>query len=289
MHLAVLASTDSWYYRDLCRAATGKHRLTPVSFAQLGAGLSEDGSCVVSHDFDFASCDAVLVRTMPPGSLEQVVFRMDALGQLEAQGKLVVNPPRSLEVAIDKYLALARLRSAGIAVPRTIVCQTWEQAMDAYVSLGGDVVVKPLFGSEGRGLMRVNDEAMAWRTFKNLQQLQAVIYLQEFIDHTGHDIRALVIGEDVYGVKRVNDHDWRTNVSQGARTEVLSLTDEVRETARRAAAVVNTPLAGVDILPSRAGVPYVIEVNAVPGWKAAARTLDVDIAARILEYVEREL
>ena len=93
------------------------------------------------------SLAAVLVRTMPPGSLEQVVYRMDALGQLAAQGTVVMNPPRSLEVAVDKYLATVKLRAVGLLVPRTFVCQTPDAAMEAFAALGEDVVVKPLFGS----------------------------------------------------------------------------------------------------------------------------------------------
>jgi len=289
MHLAVLASTDSWYFRDLCRAAESQHQLTAVSFTQLCATISGGESRLESHEFDFRSCDAVLVRTMPPGSLEQVVFRMNALGRLAAEGTVVLNPPRSLEIAIDKYLTLAKLRGAGLNVPRTCVCQTWEQAMEAFVELGSDVVVKPLFGSEGRGLVRVTDEGVAWRTFKTLQQLQAVIYLQEFIEHAGLDIRILTIGDESFAIRRQNLEDWRTNVSRGATTEPHALTDDLRDTAQRATAAVNAPLAGVDVLSGRDGKQYVIEVNAVPGWKATARTLETDIAKRVLRFIESSL
>ena len=289
MHLAVLAATDSWYFRDLCRAAGTRHQLTGVSFAQLCATIADHESCFESYEFDFGACDAVLVRTMPPGSLEQVVFRMDALGRLEAEGTLVMNPPRSLEIAIDKYLTLAKLRAAGLTIPRTCVCQTWEQAMGAFQRFGSDVVVKPLFGSEGRGLVRVTEEGMAWRTFKTLQQLQAVIYVQEFVEHEGYDIRVLTIGNDAFAIRRQNAEDWRTNVSRGATTEPQELNDSLRATARQAASAVNAPLAGVDILPGCDGRNYVIEVNAVPGWKATASTLEIDIAKSILDYIESKL
>ena len=96
-----------------------------------------------------ADCDAVLVRTMPPGSLEQVVFRMDLLHRLMAGGVRVLNPPRAVEVCVDKYLATALLDAAGLPVPHTIVCQHADAALEAFTALGGDVVVKPLFGSEG--------------------------------------------------------------------------------------------------------------------------------------------
>lgn len=282
--LAVLAAPDSWYAADLVRASGGRHEIVVLPFTQLAATVA-DGDRVTSAGHDLRQFDVILVRTMPPGSLEQVIFRMDALGQLAAAGKVVVNPPRALETAVDKYLALAKLRAVGLLTPRTWVGQTAEEAQSAWQQLGGDVVIKPLFGGEGRGIMRVSDPDLALRAFTTLERLGAVIYLQEFIPHLGHDLRLFVLGEHVFGMKRTNSNDWRTNVSRGAITEPLPVTDELREIANRANAAVGTLIAGVDLVPGRDGKLYAIEVNAVPGWKALARTLRVDIAEMVLEYV----
>src|SRR5207253_5240277 len=102
---------------------------------------------------------------------------------------------------------------------RTIACQTADDAMIAFEALGGDVVVKPLFGSEGRGITRLNDEALALRAFKMLAGLGAVLYVQEFISHEGYDCRLLLIGDDIFAMRRTSTSDWRTNVSRGAATE----------------------------------------------------------------------
>lgn len=257
----------------------------PVTFCELSSALSSAGADVTSGGCRLNDVDAVLVRTMPPGSLEQVVFRMDALARLEAAGKVVMNPPRAIEAAVDKYLASARLAAAGLTIPRTIACQTADDAMAAFATLGGDVVLKPLFGSEGRGITRLADEALALRAFKMLEQLGAVLYLQEFIDHEGADWRLLVVGERVLGMRRRNPLDWRTNVSRGATAEPLEVTSELAELAQRAAAAVGAPLAGVDLLPGRDGAVYAIEVNAVPGWKALSRALDIDVARLVLDFV----
>ncbi|MEX0712298.1 MAG: hypothetical protein WD278_08105, partial [Pirellulales bacterium] len=231
MRLAVLGSPRSWYLYDLRRAAAGAHELVPLTFRDLTSTLSSRfggaaTAVVASGQTMLADFDAVLVRTMPPGSLEQVVFRMDALARVEAAGTLVVNPARAVEAAVDKYLASARLAEAGLAIPRTVVCQTADAAMAGFVELGGDVVLKPLFGSEGRGIARLTDEALALRTFKLLEQLGAVLYLQEFVGHAGFDLRLLVIGQRVLGVRRRNLLDWRTNVSRGAKAEPLELSAE---------------------------------------------------------------
>jgi ribosomal protein S6--L-glutamate ligase len=155
--------------------------------------------------------------------------------------------------------------------------------MVAFAELGGDVVVKPLFGSEGRGITRLNDEALALRAFKMLAGLGAVLYVQEFIPHEGYDCRLLVLGDDIFSMRR-RSNDWRTNVSRGATTEVFRPDDHLCDLARRAAAAIGAPLAGVDLLPGRDGAWYVLEVNAVPGWKALAKTLQVDIARKVLDF-----
>lgn len=292
MQLVVLGSPRSWYTRDLTRAAAGRHLVMPATFCDLATSLGgnatgqETRGRITSGDVDLSRTDCVLVRTMPPGSLEQVVFRMDALGRLEAAGVAVINPPRSIEVAVDKYLATARLEAAGLLTPRTEVLQTWGAAMEAFERLGGDVVVKPLFGAEGRGITRLADEALALRAFKMLEQLGAVIYLQEFVEHEGFDLRLLVIGRRVLGIRRRNPLDWRTNLSRGARAEPLEVTGELAEVAQRAAEVVGAPLAGVDLLPGKDGRLYAIEVNAVPGWKGLAKALEIDVGRMVVELLE---
>jgi ribosomal protein S6--L-glutamate ligase len=287
MRIAVLASPDSWYLNDLRRAAADRHEVIGITFRQLTAGVIGQQDRFACAGMDLKAIDAVLVRTMPPASLEQVVFRMDVLGQLERAGVRVINPARAIEAAVDKYLASAKLAAAGLLTPRTIVCQTVDDAMEAFTHLGGDVVLKPLFGGEGRGIARLDDEAVAQRTFSLLVPLNAVLYLQEFIPHAGHDFRVLLVGEKAFGMRRRNPLDWRTNISRGATAEPLELTDDLVETARRAADAIGGPVAGVDLLPAPDGRLYAIEVNAVPGWQALSRASGTDIAREVIDFVAR--
>jgi len=191
---------------------------------------------VNSSATSLSQIDGVIVRAMPPGSLEQVIFRMDVLQRLQAEGISVLNPPRSLEICVDKYLASARLAAAGLQVPPTIVCQDAETALEAFEGLGKDVVVKPLFGSEGRGMVRVSDEDLAWRTFRTLERTQSILYLQKYIHHPGWDLRVFVLGKRVLAAMRrtANGH-WRTNVAQGGKGEIAVITPEIEELAFRAA------------------------------------------------------
>ena len=278
--IALLAGGDGWHVRDLRRAADALgHTAAVVDFRRAHAGVG------VAFDA-LAGFDAVVVRTMPPGSLEQVVFRMDLLHRAQARGVPVLNPPAALETCVDKYLATARLAAAGLPVPPTAVCQHADAALEAFSALGGDVVVKPLFGAEGRGMVRVADPETAWRVFRTLERTQAVLYLQQFVRHPGWDLRAFVVGDRVLAAMRRHARgDWRTNVAQGGRAEPVCLNGSQEELALRAAAAVGAPAAGVDLLPGPDGSLYVIEVNAVPGWRALAPVTGVDVAAELVRFL----
>src|SRR5262245_52139497 len=280
MRIALLAGGDGWHVRDLARAATLLgHQAEAVDFRRVRASVAGPPDAL-------AGFEGVIVRTMPPGSLEQVVFRMDVLHRLESRGVPVLNPPRALEVCVDKYLATARVGAAGLPVPPTAVCQDAEAALEAFAALGGDVVVKPLFGSEGRGLVRVSDPELAWRTFRTLERTQAVLYLQQFVSHPGWDLRAFVLGGRVLAaMRRHANGGWRTNVAQGGRGEAVTLTAEEERLALRAAEAVGTPVAGVDLLPRAEGGWFVLEVNAVPGWRALAPATGVDVAAEMIRFL----
>lgn len=283
MRIAFLAGGHGWHVSDLLRAATMRgHAAQVVDFRKLSAGISMD-------PVPLAGFDAVVVRTMPPGSLEQVVFRMDVLQRLAASGTQVVNSARALEICIDKYLASARLAAAGLPVPPTIACQDADTALTALATLGGDVVVKPLFGSEGRGMLRISDAELAWRTFRTLERTGSVLYLQKFIDHPGYDVRAFVLGGRVLtAMRRHARSEWRTNIAQGGRGEAVSLSANEQRLALAAAEAVGVAVAGIDLLPDKAGRLHVLEVNAVPGWRALAKTTATDIAVEIVRFLERE-
>ncbi len=283
MQIAILSAGDGWHVRDLLRAAERRgHDAFPLDFRKVTAGVGMAAGGLLK-------ADRVLVRTMPPGSLEQVVFRMDVLHRLQAAGVPVLNPPAAIETCVDKYLATAKLEAAGLCVPATFVCQQADPAMEAFEALGGDVVVKPLFGSEGRGLIRLTDRELAWRTFRTLERLNSVLYLQQFIPHEGCDLRAFVVGGRVIAsMRRQSTGDWRTNVAQGASAEPVTLTAEEEQLALGAARAVGAPVCGVDLLPGRDGRLYVLEVNSVPGWRALAPATGVDVAAVLIDYLVHE-
>ena len=292
MKIGILGNEGSWYGVDLTRAAAERgHECVRVEFPLMAVSCGEPEGCnrkmVSSGEHDLTAFETIIVRTMPPGSLEQVVFRMDALARLVSAGVTVVNSPRSMECAVDKFLTTSRLEAAGLTVPATVTCQDSEAAMDAFGRLGGDVVVKPLFGAEGRGICRVSDPDLAFRTFRTLERTGAVLYLQKFIRHSGFDVRILILDGKVMGaMKRFSADDFRTNVSRSAKTETHHATSNEAKMALSAAETVGARICGVDLIYDDAGRCFVIEVNAVPGWRAFSRTNDIDVAARLIASLE---
>ncbi len=288
VHIAILADAESWYFRELRRAAEGRgHQCVRGDFSAIVGAVVQNEPLLALGAEQTGPVDRVVVRSMPPGSLEQVILRMDVLARLEAAGIPVVNPPKALECAIDKYLTTARLAAAGWPVPDTVCCQTAEQALEWFHRLGADVVVKPLFGSEGRGIVRVSDPDLAWRVFTALDRIDAAIYLQRFVDHGGCDYRLLVLGDRLLGaMRRRSEGDFRTNVARQGIGEAHAPTESEMELAFQAAQIVGAPFAGIDLLYDHAGAVSVIEVNAVPGWKAFARVNHIDVAAEFIRYLE---
>lgn len=295
MHIGILGSSDNPYVIELERAASAHlpgMTVQVLRFADLQVGIGEpaiERAAPLPGADSSATYEALIVRSMPIGSLEQVIFRMDCLQTWHSRGVAVHNPPRSLEIAIDKWLCLQRLSDAGVPVPATICCQTRSAAMEAFEVLGGDVLVKPLFGGEGRGILRTSDKDLAWRMFGTLQQLGQVLYVQQFVEHFGYDIRVLFVGDQIYAIRRIaTGGEWRTNISQGSRAESHLLSSAEADMAVRSREAVGGSLLGVDLLPARDGRLLVLEVNAVPGWRGLAQTLKVDIAKTFLGWIARQ-
>ena len=285
MRLVVIGSPGAWHVGRLAAvAATRGHAVDVVGWQALGAVLGTGPERFLPDEVERA--DAIVVRGMPAGRLEEVILRMDLLGRLEARGTAVVNAPRALEAAIDKYLSLSRLATAGVPVPRTIVAQDASGVLAAWDALGRDAVVKPLFGSCGRGIERVATEADLRELLANLAAEGTTTYLQERVEHPGWDVRVFLAGAETFAMRRRNPSDWRTNLARGATAERFDPPADWTALARRAATLLGVEVAGVDLLPDRRGRPVVIEVNAVPGWRGLEAATGQDVTAAVVRFLE---
>jgi RimK family alpha-L-glutamate ligase len=280
---------EAWSSSQL-RESLSKHNIPYecFSFPKLIANLGQKPSFKVRDLNLLEDLDALVIRPIGRGSLEELVFRMDMLYKLERQGFLVINPAEAIEHCVDKYDILAILEDNGIPVPRTAATENVSEALKAFAELGGDVVVKPLFGSRGVGATRVVDREIAETVFKAITFQHGVIYIQEFVPHGYSDLRAFVVDNRVIAAMRRVSESWKTNYSQGAKPAPLELNKTFEELAVKSAQSVGCKIAGVDILEGPGG-PVIVDVNSQPGWKGLQMVTKVNIAEEIVRFILSEI
>lgn len=229
-----------------------------------------------------------IIRGIGTKKIKKIYHRLGLLSLFEECGVYLVNSRECLETATNKALTSYQLVKDGIPTPRTILCEGFKSAIKAFKNLGEDVVLKPLFGSKGVGVMRLSDEGLATNIFYNLDRMDEIFYLQEYQEHGNEDIRAMVLGDRVLSaMKRVSAEGsknvWKTNVFIGATGIHVELSDELQEIALRAARAVKGEFVGVDIMETSSG-PSIVEVNAVPGFTELQKTTTTDIAQEFVDY-----
>jgi tetrahydromethanopterin:alpha-L-glutamate ligase len=212
----------------------------------------------------------VFVRTIPAGSFEQVTLRLGVLHALSEVGILVYNDARAIERCVDKSMTSFLLDRAGIPTPPTWTVETLEAAraiVRAEASPRRPLVLKPLFGSQGRGLQLVASEA----DLPPPETVASVYYLQHFVaDGTGRwrDWRIFVVGDRAVAAMIRHGVTWKTNASQGASCEAVDPSGEMAALAVAATRAVGASYAGVDVIRDAAGRLLVLEVNSNPAWSA---------------------
>ena len=289
VHIPILSARTGWHTDELLRALAARgHTGTVVPYESLVARIAPrttTGSLSADSQ-QMLSAPAVLARIIPNGSLEQIIYRVDALHWLEERGVRVMNSPRAIERCVDKFYTSALLHEAGLDTPETVVCERIDDAMAAVREMG-DVIVKPLFGSMGHGMVRVSDPETAFRVFRALELARTVFYLQRVVEPAGCDVRAFVVGNRVIAAieRRARDGGWRTNISLGGEARAIDLPSAWSELALTAARAVGADYAGVDLLPASDGTIHVLEVNGIPGWSGAQKATSVDIAGAIVDHL----
>jgi RimK family alpha-L-glutamate ligase len=261
------------------------------------------------HDeIDLDTIPGFLVRGIGITTLTKSFYRLDVLYALEQRGKVLINRARATEVAMNKAMASVALDAAGIPTPATIVTENLKHALAAFDQLGGDVVIKPIYGSQGTGMFRIQDKGLAEHILIELFHNGCAFYIQQFHPwsspaSTGaingidakhpFDVRVIVIGGEVVGSmirESSADSQWKANVHQGATPKPYKPSDDVAELAIRAAKATNLDVAGIDLLHSaRTGDWVVLEANCAPGWTGLSKACRVDIPAKIVAYYQQRL
>ncbi len=210
---------------------------------------------------------------------------------LEGLGVPVVSSHRVVATCGDKLLTSAALQEAGVPQPRVKVAFTPEAALAAIEELGYPVVLKPVHGSWGRLLARINDRDAAEAILEHKSTLggylHSVFYIQEHIEKPGRDIRALVVGDEVlYAIYRSSAH-WITNTARGGQASVCPVTPELGDICLKAAHAVGGGIVAIDLFETADRGLLVNEINHTPEFHASVQVVDVDIPGRMVEYVMR--
>ncbi|CAO3361351.1 ATP-grasp domain-containing protein [Azospirillum palustre] len=282
--IAIFVDGADWHTRRLTAAfARLGAKAVPVSLSACGFG--PEGPVIPG--FDDGLPDACLIRTISAGSFEQVTLRLAVLHALVHGGVPVVNTPVSIELCVDKSATAFRLAAAGVPTPRTWSVADPVQATTILAALHAEersAVLKPLFGSQGKGLRRL-DPGMA---LPGPEEIAGVYHLQEYVgaaDGGWFDWRVFVVnGRPLAAMVRQGDH-WITNVKQGARCHPASPGGVLGDLAVAAAAVVGADYAGVDVIRAPDGRFLVLEVNSMPAWRGLQAVTPVDVAQALADLV----
>jgi RimK family alpha-L-glutamate ligase len=232
--------------------------------------------------------DAVFVRFIPAGSFEQVTFRLDILHALRELGVPVYNDARVIERTVDKAMTSFLLARAGVPTPPTWVCQSLEQAQSVLrreTAAGRKLVLKPLFGSRGQGLQRLDNSG----ALPAPDDYQGVYYLQAFVPPGGRDWRVMVIGGRAVTAMERRAASWITNRARGGQCHPALLAAPLAELAERATRTVDAGSAGVDIISDQDGAYQVLEINGLPAWKGLQSVCAFEIAELLVDDLLRRI
>ncbi len=231
----------------------------------------------------------IILRSIGGGSTDQITSRISVLEALEFSGIRVFNRTYSHRRAKDKLATLVWLAHHGLPIPRTTVTERLAVAVAA-TKRYEDIVSKPLRGSQGQGIFRLQNPDLAFRIFKIMQTANQTMLIQEFIDTPGRDIRVFVVGSKVIGAmyRYAKPGEWKTNVSRGAKPKECPLTTELEQLALKASKALEMDFAGIDILEEDNQL-VVSEVNSAPNWSGLQKATGVDAAEEIAAYLLHEL
>ena len=294
LRIAIMADERGWHTRQLqaaLRARGALGRCVDLADCHIDTGAAWHG--LVIPGFGRELPDAALVRGIAGGTFEQVTKRLGVLHALRELGVPVYNDARAIERSVDKSMTSLLLHAARIASPPTWATESAAHAQRIVMresAAGHALVLKPLFGSQGKGLQLVGDVQGVHHPLPALDKaFGGLAYLQRFIAPTHHDLtqpgfdwRVLVVGgRAVTAMRRVSMH-WIHNVAQGARCEPAALAPALVDAAESAARALGMDYAGVDLMPSPTGV-QVIEVNGVAAWQGLQRVTGFNIARAIVD------
>ena len=291
--IAIFTDDPGWHGKQL-RLAFGAKGFSAeyVSLTDCQFNLGSSGLSLRIPGFESSMPDAVFVRGVPGGSLQEVVFYLDVLHALKVMGIPVYNDGHAIERSVDKGMTSFLLKNAGINTPLTWVLKDRSDAVsiaEQQLKKGYQVISKPLFGSQGEGVRRLEKMTdLFWLTSSN-----GVYYLQQFVECEGQgysDIRVFVVFGKAIAAMRRCGKSWLNNVARGAKCELVELNNELSQIAVDATQALSMDYAGVDVIQQKNGQYSVIEVNSIPAWKGLESVCDIHVAELLTDdLIDRKL
>jgi ribosomal protein S6--L-glutamate ligase len=237
----------------------------------------------------FRGEDLTFDAVIPRIGASHTFYGTAVVRQFETMGVYVLNESQGIDRSRDKLRSMQLLASAKVGLPVTSFAHSTQDIAGLLEIVGGTpVVVKLLEGTQGLGVVLAETKKAAESVITAFRQLDANILVQEFISESkGADIRAFVIGGRVVAAMRRQGAvgEFRSNLHRGGTAEAIKLGRAERATAVKAARVMGLNVAGVDLLQSDRG-PVVLEVNSSPGLEGIEKTSEIDVAGRIIEFIE---
>jgi len=284
--IAIFTDDPGWHGKKLRQAFANKgYSSDYVSLTECEFSLDSTDIPILIPGFESTLPDAVFVRGVPGGTLQEVVFYLDVLHGLKAMGIPVYNDGYAIEKSVDKGRTSFLLKNAGINTPVTWVLKDRIKALqiaENELKQGRQLISKPIFGSQGEGVRRIEKMTdLFWLTSSN-----GVYYLQRFIECEGQgysDIRVFIVAGKAIAAMKRSGKSWLNNVARGASCDKVELNIELSAIAMGAAQALSMDYAGVDVIKKSDGSYSIIEVNSIPAWKGLESVCDVNVAEVLVE------
>jgi len=288
MRIALLARNPELYsHKRLMEAAESRgHEIEWINTLQVYLRLGRTKAEMRYRGHEMPHFDAVIPRI----GASVTFFGTAVLRQFEVMGVYPLNESVSISRSRDKLRSLQLLSRKGIGIPVTGMAQGTRQTEDLIEMVGGPpLVIKLLEGTQGMGVVLADTMQAAKSMVNAFSGLDANILVQEFIGEAGNqDLRCLVIGDKVVAAmsRKGPEGDFRSNLHRGGSAARVRITPKERETAVKAAKAMGLNVCGVDMLRSERG-PLVMEVNSSPGLEGIEKTTGLDVAGKIIEFIEK--
>jgi ribosomal protein S6--L-glutamate ligase len=288
MKLAILSRNANLYSTSRLREAAESrgHDVRVIDYLRCYMNITAHRPAVMLQGTELTDLDAVIPRI----GASHTFYGTAVVRQFEMMGTFTANESQAISRARDKLRALQLLARNGIGLPVTGFAHSTKDIDGLLDTVGGPpVVVKLTEGTQGMGIVLAETRKAAESVISAFRQLDANILVQEFIrEARGADIRAFVVGNRVVASMRRQSApgEFRSNLHRGGTADKIRLTPEERAVAVRAARTMGLDVCGVDLVRSKHG-PLVLEVNSSPGLEGIEGTSGVDVARRIVEWIEK--